>query len=120
MSEIAAFKMAKKLLSLASDIEEEISTAKHESGLAKANLSEIEEMSRSVNDMINPEQELDAWVAEKISVAYSCLHSVHKFLKHETVIKSGEHEHEHGHMHEEPEDVIKPGKVDHDEDPEDM
>lgn len=86
-------KTAKKLVALANQLENvDQAEAVHETEMSKVNLREIAELAEGIEDLLTTDEELDAWVSDKISTSYSNLHSVYKYMKNRDVFDHGHHD----------------------------
>lgn len=75
-------KTAKGLVSLAKQLETvDQAEAVHETQMSKANLRDICEMAEGIEDLLTTDEELDAWVSDKITTCFSHLQSVFRYLK---------------------------------------
>ena len=54
-----------------------------EGGMAKAQLMKIENYAAKLNDMINPDDELEAWVQSKLSVIAAYMGDIKHYLDYE-------------------------------------
>lgn len=55
----------------------------HEGSMAKSDLASISNLSAEINDMVDPDDELEGWVQAKITKAADYIEAVHKYMKYD-------------------------------------